>query len=61
MLKFCFKCNKAHRPEDMVPKFNSKGRRVGSECRLCANRQSSSFINELNKPKVESKKKVTAD
>lgn len=44
MRKFCFKCNREHNEEDMVPKYNKFGRKVGTECRLCSKRQSHSFM-----------------
>jgi len=53
MRKFCFKCNREHNEEDMVPKYNKFGRKVGTECRLCSKRQSHSFIASGSSSKSE--------
>jgi len=61
MRKFCFKCNRDYPEEDMVPRFNSKGKKVGIECRQCSKRQSFSFISDGIKPTAGDKKKIIAD
>jgi len=45
----------------MVPRFNSKGKKVGIECRQCSKRQSFSFISDGIKPTAGDKKKIIAD
>ena len=55
MLKFCFKCNKSRKAEEMVPRYNRQGRKTGVECKWCAKRQSVSFISAGEPPKPERK------
>lgn len=59
MRKFCFKCNREHNEQDMVPKYNKWGKKIGTECRLCAKRQSHSFM--AVPPKPENQKPIVIE
>jgi hypothetical protein len=61
MRKFCFKCNREHNEQDMVPKYNKWGKKIGTECRLCAKRQSHSFMSAGNQPKPENQKPIVIE
>lgn len=47
-LRYCWKCGKMKPKDVMKPKFDTKGRRIGSQCETCINRKST-FMNVRKK------------
>jgi hypothetical protein len=43
-MKFCFKCGKSYPEENMKPKIDLRGRRIGSQCVNCIKNKSQSLI-----------------
>lgn len=42
-MKYCFKCGKDYDDSLMRPKFDSRGRKIGSQCVHCINNKSLSM------------------